>query len=194
MIRTFTLAFAAILATSGCGGDSPGGGGGSGGTGGGGSAGSGGGGGSGSVSDLAMPADMSMAGGFCGGTTCTGGTTCCVVGGQPSCMSSCPDGGLSAQCQTPSDCPGTAKACCITIANYMPTSVMCTDGSACAPMISAQGQGQDRACVTATDCTDNGGGMSLPDCCTSTQSGQHVCFSKAYLMAFPQLGSYFTCP
>jgi hypothetical protein len=56
------------------------------------------------------------------------------------------------------------------------------------------GSGTDRACVADTDCTDNGGGMNLPDCCTSTQSGQHVCFSKAYLMAVPQLASYFTCP
>jgi hypothetical protein len=54
--------------------------------------------------------------------------------------------------------------------------------------------GKDRACVTANDCTDNGGGMSLPDCCTSTQSSQHVCFSKALLTSFPQLAQYFTCP
>ena len=121
------------------------------------------------------------ANGFCGGVTCTGGTSCCVVGGTPSCMSSCPDGGLAAQCSKPSDCPNATDACCITIANYMPTTVMCTPGSMCAPTIMATGNGTDRACVTATDCTDNSGGTALPDCCTSTQSGQHVCFSKSLL-------------
>ena len=186
MIRTFTLAFAAILTVSGCGGDSPGGGGGSGCT--------GGGGGTGSVADLAMPADLAQPPGFCGGVSCTGGTSCCVVGGTPSCMTSCPDGGLSAQCQKPTDCPGATAACCITIANYMPSSVMCSDGNQCVPNISAGGTGKDRACVTANDCTDNGGGMGLPDCCVSTQSSQKVCFSKALLMSFPQLANYFTCP
>jgi hypothetical protein len=188
MIRTFTFALVAAMAAVGCGSSTTG----TGGNGGGG--GTGGGGGSGSVADLAVPADMAQPPGFCGGVTCTGGTTCCVVGGTPMCSSSCPDGGLSAQCQKPSDCPGATAACCITIANYMPTSVMCTDGSQCVPNISAGGAGKDRACVTANDCTDNGGGMGLPDCCTSTQSSQHVCFSKALLMAVPQLASYFTCP
>ena len=191
MIRPVLLALAVVI--SGCGSSTPGGSGGSGGTGGGGSAGSGGGGGS-AAADLSMPADMAMSG-FCGGTTCTGGTTCCAFNGTLSCMTSCPDGGLSAQCQKPSDCPGATAACCITIANYMPSSVMCvSDGTTCAPNITPQGTGKDRACVTATDCTDNGGGMNLPDCCTSTQSGQHVCFSKAYLTMFPQLMTYFTCP
>lgn len=177
-----------VLAVVGCGGDGGGSGnGGSGGTGGGGTGGNG-------VSDLAMPADMSSPPGFCGGKSCTGGTTCCVVGGMPSCMSSCPDGGLSAQCQKPSDCPGATDACCITVANYMPTSVTCTAGAQCVPNISAQGAGQDRACVTDTDCTDNGGGMGLPDCCTSVQSGQHVCFSKALLGLSTQLQMLFTCP
>ncbi|HEX9103655.1 MAG TPA: hypothetical protein VF997_15700, partial [Polyangia bacterium] len=92
------------------------------------------------------------------------------------------------------DCTGVAQACCITVANYMPTSVMCTDGAQCMPNISAQGAGKDRACVTATDCTDNGGGTGLPDCCTSTASGQHVCFSKAILAAVPSLAQQFTCP
>lgn len=189
MIRSLVLVLA--LAAVGCGNSSPGGGGGSGGTGGGGSGGSGGGSG---AADLSMPADLASAPGFCGGKSCTGGTTCCIVGGTPSCTSSCPDGGLTAQCQKPTDCPGATDACCITIANYMPTAVMCTQGSQCAPNISAQGAGQDRACVTATDCTDNGGGNNLPDCCTSTASGQHVCFSKAILMAVPSLNQQFTCP
>ena len=185
------MALVLVLAVVGCGGDGGGsGGGGSGGTGGGGTGGTGGNG----VSDLATPADMSSPPGFCGGKTCTGGTTCCVVGGTPSCMSSCPDGGLSAQCQKPSDCPGASDACCITVANYMPTSVMCTAGAQCVPNISAQGAGQDRACVSDTDCTDNGGGMGLPDCCTSVQSGQHVCFSKALLGLSTQLQMLFTCP
>ncbi|HWE30514.1 MAG TPA: hypothetical protein VHB97_21050, partial [Polyangia bacterium] len=183
MIRRIFLVLA--LAAAGCGGGSPGGGnGGSGGTGGGGTGGTGGG--SGAAADLAMPADMATGGGFCGGATCGGGTTCCVVGGTPSCMSSCPDGGLSAQCQKPSDCPGATAACCITINNYQPQSVMCSEGSQCMPNISIGGMGQDRACVTTTDCTDNMGGTSLPDCCTSTQSGQHVCFSKSLLMMYPQ--------
>jgi len=188
MIRTFTFALAATLAVGGCGSSSTGIRGGSGGGGGGGS------GGNGSVADLAMPADMAQPPGFCGGVTCTGGTSCCIIGSQPMCMSSCPDGGLSAQCQKPSDCPGATDACCITIANYMPTSVMCTAGNQCAPNISAQGEGKDRACVTDNDCTDNGGGTSLPDCCTSTQSSQKVCFSKALLGAVTQLQMYFTCP
>jgi len=64
----------------------------------------------------------------------------------------------------------------------------------CVPNISAGGTGKDRACVTANDCTDIGGGMGLPDCCVSTQSSQKVCFSKALLMSFPQLANYFTCP
>ena len=192
MIRRVLLILA--LAAVGCGSSSPGGGGGAGGTGGGGTGGTGGGGGSSSPDDLAMPADMSAANGFCGGTTCTGGTTCCAFNGTLSCMGTCPDGGLSAQCQKPGDCPGAAAACCITIANYMPSSVMCSTGQLCVPNIMASGSGTDRACVADTDCTDNGGGMNLPDCCTSTQSGQHVCFSKAYLMAVPQLASYFTCP
>ncbi len=186
MIRPIALVLA--LAALGCGNSSPGGGsGGSGGTGGGGSS---------SAADLAMPADMSSAGGFCGGQTCMGGTTCCVVGGTPMCMGSCPDGGLSAQCQKPSDCPGVAQACCITVANYMPTAVMCTAGAQCVPNLTAQGAGQDRACVTSADCTDNTGTMmsSLPDCCTSTQSGQHVCFSKTLLGLSTQLQMLFTCP
>jgi hypothetical protein len=184
MIRTFALVL--VVAAAGCGSSGvP--------TGGGGSAGTGGGGGS--EADLAVPVDMAQPPGFCGGVTCTGGKTCCAVGGaNPMCMTSCPDGGLSAQCSKPSDCPGATAACCITIANYMPTAVMCSDGPQCMPNISAGGSGKDRACVTSNDCTDNGGGMNLPDCCTSTQSSQHVCFSKALLTSFPQLAQYFTCP
>jgi hypothetical protein len=196
MIRRIFLVLA--LAAVGCGSSSPGGGGGAGGTGGGGTGGTGGGGGGGGgtgAADLAMPADMTAANGFCGGTTCTGGTTCCAFNGTLSCMASCPDGGLSAECQKPTDCPGAAPACCITIANYMPSSVKCSTEQQCVPNIMATGTGTDRACVTATDCTENGGGMSLPDCCTSTQSSQHICFSKSLLAMFPtQLGPYFTCP
>ncbi|HEY2744901.1 MAG TPA: hypothetical protein VGL86_09780 [Polyangia bacterium] len=191
MIRAIGLA--AALAAFGCGGGS-GGSGGSGGTGGGGTAGSGGGGGSASVADLATPVDMTSTDGFCGGHSCSGGQTCCIVGMTPMCMSSCPDGGLSAQCAKPSDCPSATDACCITISNYTPTSVACTAGSACAPSISAQGSGLDRACVNSADCTDNGGGSGLPDCCTSVATGQHVCFSTSILMLVPSLASSFTCP
>jgi hypothetical protein len=151
---------------------------------------------SGSSADLSQPPDLSnAAGGFCGGVTCTGGTSCCVVNGTPSCTSSCPDGGFVAQCQKPADCPGATDACCITINNYNPQSVMCTAGNQCVPAISAQGAGKDRACVTASDCTDNGAsGTMLPDCCTSKASGQHVCFSTGILAAVPSLQQQFSCP
>lgn len=196
MIRR--IAFVVILAVAGCGSSSsPGGGsGGSGGTGGGGSGGSGSGG-NGSGADLAMAsiADMAQPPGFCGGVACTGGQTCCIMNGTPTCSSSCPDGGLTASCQKPSDCTGAAQACCIMVNNYMPQSVMCTAGSQCIPALTAQGGGTDRACTVDADCTNNGASATqLPDCCTSTASGQHVCFSKAILGVVPQLNQQFTCP
>jgi hypothetical protein len=188
------IALSSLLLVVGCGSSTPSGtpsdmtNGGAGGGGGGGSAGGGGGGG-GSISD------MSSSGGFCGGQTCTGGTSCCIVGMTPMCSSSCPDGGFTAECQKPSDCPSAMGACCIAISNYMPTSVTCKANAQCVPAIMPNGMGTDRACVTASDCTDNGtNGTSLPDCCTSVSSGQHVCFSKAYLMAVPSLQQQFTCP
>ncbi|MCU1277828.1 MAG: hypothetical protein JWM53_1374 [bacterium] len=151
-----------------------------------------------SIADLAqVPGpDLTPApAGFCGGVTCTGGTTCCVVGGTPSCTSSCPDGGLVAECQKPTDCAGATSACCITVNNYNPQSVKCSPGNQCVPAISAQGSGQDRACVTSTDCTDNGAsGTMLPDCCTSKASGQHVCFSMSLLTSIPSLQQQFSCP
>jgi hypothetical protein len=190
MIRVITLV--AALAALGCGGSS--GGGGNGGSGGSGGSGGAGGGGPMSIQDLALPADLASPPGFCGGVSCTGGKTCCIIGMTPMCMTSCPDGGLSAECQQPSDCPGATDACCITISNYTPTSIACTAGAQCAPAISAQGSGLDRACVNSADCTDNGGGTSLPDCCTSVATGQHVCFSSSILMLVPSLASSFTCP
>jgi hypothetical protein len=55
--------------------------------------------------------------------------------------------------------------------------------------------GKDRACVTNTDCTDNGGsGTMLPECCTSKASAQHVCFSSTILAAVPSLQQQFSCP
>src|SRR5262249_8154280 len=153
-------------------------------------------GGNGAHADLAMPADMaSPAGGFCGGMTCTGNTSCCVINGTPSCTSSCPAGGFVAKCQKPADCPGATDACCITVSNFTPQSVMCTPGNQCVPAISAQGSGTDRACVTSHDCTDNGASATmLPDCCTSKATGQHICFSAALLTTFPQLQQQFSCP
>ncbi len=192
MIRRIALVL--VLAAAGCGSSSsPGGGSGAaGGTGGGGSAGTGGNGGN----DLAMSVgDMAQPPGFCGGVACTGGTTCCIVNGTPTCSSSCPDGGLMAQCQKPSDCAGAAQACCIVVSTYMPQSVSCTAGSQCVPSLTAQGAGMDRACVTSADCTDNGASSTqLPDCCTSTASGQHVCFSKAIWGVVPSLNQQFTGP
>jgi hypothetical protein len=148
------------------------------------------------IADLAQGPDLTPTqGGFCGGVTCTGSTSCCVTGMTPMCSSSCPDGGFVAKCQKPADCPGATDACCITVANYMPTAVTCTAGSQCVPAISAQGQGQDRACVTSADCTDNGASSTqLPDCCTSKSTGQHICFSTAILAAVPSLQQQFTCP
>ena len=193
MIRQLLLVLA--LAVAGCGGDT-GGAGGSGGTGGGGSGGTGGGGGTSAPQDLATPADMTVANGFCGGTTCTGGTTCCAFNGTLSCMASCPDGGLSAQCQKPTDCPGGATAaCCITIANYMPSSVACSTGDA----VRTQHHGQRHRDGPRLRHGDglhrqrrrHGAARLLHE---HAVAAARLLLQGATSMSVPQLATYFTCP
>src|SRR5262249_860799 len=107
----------------------------------------------------------------------------------------CPDGGFTAECQKPSDCSGAMSACCITVANYAPTKVACEAPASCVPALMINGSGSDRACVTTADCTGNGtNGTTLPDCCLSTATGQHICFSKTLAMSSAQLMAAFNCP
>jgi hypothetical protein len=171
-----------ILAAIGCGSSSPGGGGGSGGTGGG----------SGSAADLSTPVDLANAF-MCGGNVCMGNQQCCVTGMTPTCASSCGDGGFQAQCQKPANCGG--NPCCIHVGSgFVVQSVVCTmSASDCVPTINGSTQsGQDRACTVDADCTSGLPSMpapQLPDCCTNTQTMQHVCFNKSYLA----IGGW-TCP
>ncbi|MGZ3443090.1 MAG: hypothetical protein ACXVDD_26395 [Polyangia bacterium] len=179
-----------FLAAVGCGNSSPGGGGGSGGTGGGGGSG-----GSSGIPDLSMPADLANAF-MCGGSICTGSQQCCVTGMTPTCASSCGDGGFQAQCNGPANCGG--NPCCITIGSgFTVQGVVCTtSASACPPMVNAQTQsGMDRACHVDADCVAGLPSMpapQLPDCCTNTQTAQHVCFNKSYLQ-LPGITGW-TCP
>lgn len=179
MIRRIAL-LAALLA-SGCGSST------SSGDGGGGSGGGGG------PADLAMPADLANA--FsCGNTVCMGGQKCCVTGMTPMCAASCSDGGFEAQCNGPANCGG--NPCCITIGSgFTVQGVACTTSpSACVPAVNPSTQsGMDRACHTDGDCTSGVDGMpQLPDCCTNTQTMQHVCFNKSYL-GLPGISGW-TCP
>jgi hypothetical protein len=179
-----------FLAAAGCGSSSTGGNGGSGGTGGGGGSG-----GSSSIPDLAMPADLANAF-MCGGSICPGSQQCCVTGMTPTCASSCGDGGFQAQCNGPANCGG--NPCCITIGSgFTVQSVICGNApSACPPMVNAQTQsGMDRACHVDADCVAGLPSMpapQLPDCCTNTQTAQHVCFNKSYLQ-LPGITGW-TCP
>ena len=172
-----------VLVAVGCGNSSPGGGGGSGGTGGGGGS---------SQPDLSTPVDLANAF-MCGSNLCSASQQCCVTGMTPTCASSCGDGGFQAQCQKPANCGG--NPCCITIGSgFAVQSVVCTSSpSACVPMVNAGTQsGMDRACTVDADCTSGLPSMpapQLPDCCTNTQTMQHVCFNKSYL----GIGGW-TCP
>ncbi len=196
MIRTLALVLA--LSAAACGNSSPGGGnGGSGGTGGGGGSGMGGGGGTGGgPADLAIGPDL--ANGFvCGSATCGPSQKCCVLNSQPTCSSSCPDGGFEAQCKGPDNCGG--NPCCITIGSgFTPQGVICTTSpSACVPSVSLQTQsGMDRACHVDADCTSGvptNPPPQLPDCCTNTMTMQHVCFNKSYL-SVPAIKNSWSCP
>jgi hypothetical protein len=192
MIRR--IALLACLLVIGCGSSSPGGGsGGSGGTGGG--AGSGGSGGNGTGgnagADMALGPDMTTSL-QCGNLVCHGAEKCCGTASGAACMTACPDGGFQASCSSPSDCGG--NPCCITIGNgFSVQSVACTNApTACPPMVNVQTQsGMDRACKVDADCTSGVSGTpQLPDCCTNTQTMQHVCFNKSYV----QFVQGWTCP
>lgn len=145
-----------------------------------------------SAADLANYQPPTDGGTFkCGASSCGAGTSCCVVGMTAMCQASCPDGGFTAECNGPADCGG--NPCCITIASgFQVTKVACTNApSACPPMVDAQTQsGQDRACHADGDCTAGVMSPSLPDCCTNTQTMQHVCFNKSYVGFVPG----WTCP
>jgi hypothetical protein len=174
MIRT-ALVF--LLVLSGCGGSGGGGGGGNGG-------------GGGSGGDLAMPPDLANAF-MCASAICGGSDKCCVYNAMAMCAGSCPDGGFVAECNSPANCGG--NPCCITVANgFVVQSVSCMhEATACAPRIDVgTGSGVDRACRTDADCTTGVPTPSLPDCCTNTATGQHVCFNKSYVAAV--MG--WTCP
>jgi hypothetical protein len=150
--------------------------------------GGGGGGGDSSVpQDLMPPGDAFL----CGNTWCTGGTVCCVTGMTPTCMNGCPDGGFVAACKGPENCSG--NPCCITNGSgFSIHDVTCgTAQTSCPPNVDAMsGTGQDRACHTNADCTSGAPGTNLPDCCTNTSTGQHVCFNSGLV----GLVSGFTCP
>jgi hypothetical protein len=148
--------------------------------------------------DLAPPpGDLAYAplvdgGGFkCGTASCGGGNVCCVVGTTPMCQSSCPDGGFVAQCRGPQDCGG--NPCCVTLQNnYSIHDVSCAHAQTdCVPSVdTTTGSGQDRACNVDGDCTAGAPGTNLPNCCTNSSTGQHVCFNRLALVLVPG----FTCP
>jgi len=134
------------------------------------------------IADLAPPPPDLTHAFMCGSTVCSGGTKCCVVNGAPTCSTSCPDGGFSAECKGPEDCSG--NPCCITVGSgFTVQGVACTTSpSACPPAINPQTQsGMDRACHVSADCISGLPAMpqpSLPDCCTNVATGQRVCFNK----------------
>lgn len=131
-------------------------------------------------------------GGFqCGNMTCGGGTRCCVQGTTPMCMTSCPDGGFIAECDGPEDCGG--NPCCITInAGFSVGGVLCgASATDCPPAVDPNTQsGKDRACHVDGDCAAGAPGTMLPDCCTNSATGQHVCFNKSLVGLVPG----WTCP
>jgi hypothetical protein len=124
-----------------------------------------------------------------GGPVCTGGMQCCVVNAQPTCVSSCPDGGFTVQCRGPQNCGG--NPCCVTTVGFVPQLVVCTTHPTdCQPNVAISGDGMDRGCNVDSDCTSGVSNPSLPDCCTNTMTMQKVCFNKGLLGVV----SGWTCP
>jgi hypothetical protein len=48
----------------------------------------------------------------------------------------------------------------------------------------------DRACTVDADCTNGAPNTTLPNCCTNTTTGQHICFNTLAVA----LVKGFTCP
>jgi hypothetical protein len=151
--------------------------------------------------DLRMPPDLVVVPTFaCGDTSCPIGTKCCITGTgsnvQMSCMSSCPAGVLSVECDGPSACGGNPCCAPFKSSNGSPQAqnVTCgTSPSDCVPMVDIVSQsGVSRLCHADADCTSGAPGSQLTQCCTGTIANQstHFCFNSAYL-AFV---SGVTCP
>jgi hypothetical protein len=129
---------------------------------------------------------------LCGGKVCNAGEQCCLLGGSPTCATSCVTdmGSVTVMCQGPSDCSSAASPICcahLTLGAApgcaYTAQVMCQAACPFQFPVGCPSTGQGALCTAKSDCKD----AAAANCCTFMFQGQtgSFCVSDSYT-AFAQ--------